>query len=227
MRTEPEEPQHELVHLAPVQSDIRLLDFSPLYARKESLNVQSEIDEFGHVDEGEEDCADPLFRLAVPTIDPSSGRSAYRMVPAMLRPRLRPGDWKGVDTRIVDAPTILPRRRIWRDDVVTSLPFREVIRKMAIRANGVMMDDQRVIVVCVSRSESRRSTQIIGATLTGTRFMSSVRLILADGRAEERRLDKYKARDDRVVYGREQIAGGMRFDTYELSRSDLARTGRM
>jgi hypothetical protein len=29
-----------------------------------------------------------------------------------------------------------------------------VIRKMAIRANGVMMDDQRVIVVCVSASHS-------------------------------------------------------------------------
>jgi hypothetical protein len=43
-------------------------------------------------------------------------------------------------------------------------------------------------------------------------------------------LDKYKARDDRVVYGRQQKAGRVILDTYKLSRSGLApgpRTGGM
>jgi hypothetical protein len=55
-------------------------------------------------------------------------------------------------------------------------------------------------------------------------------LMSLDGRAEERRLDKYKARDDRVVYGRQQKAGRVILDTYKLSRSGLApgpRTGGM
>jgi hypothetical protein len=154
--TEPEEPQHELVHLAPVLSDIRLLDFSPLYARKEGLKFESEVDGFGdghadgHDHDHDDDDADSISGHIEPTIDPLSGQQrGYRRVPPMFRP----GQWKGVRTRIVDAPTILPKRRIWRDDVVTSLPFREVIRRMAIRANGVMIDDQRVIVVCVSGSE--------------------------------------------------------------------------
>lgn len=178
MFTEPEEPQHELVHLAPVRSDIRLLDFSPLYARKEGLKSQSEADGSGDGDGGgggddDDDDADSIFGHIEPFIDPSSGeRRGYRRVPPMFRP----GQWKGVSTRIVDAPTILPKRRIWRDDVVTSLPFREVTRRMAIRANGVMIDDQRVIVVCVSRSDSafRKPSQCIGAagnTVVGMRSL--------------------------------------------------------
>jgi hypothetical protein len=55
------------------------------------------------------------------------------------------------EVRVVTAPTVLERRRLWREDVVSGLPFREVWRRKEMRANGVMIDDQRVIVVCVSR----------------------------------------------------------------------------
>jgi hypothetical protein len=55
-----------------------------------------------------------------------------------------------VTVKVVDEPTILPKRKIWKEDVVTRLPFCEVIRHVEIPANGVMMDDQRVIIVCVS-----------------------------------------------------------------------------
>lgn len=54
------------------------------------------------------------------------------------------------EVRVVTAPTVLEKRRVWRDDVITGLPFVEVWRRKEMRANGVMMDDQRVIVVCVS-----------------------------------------------------------------------------
>lgn len=54
------------------------------------------------------------------------------------------------EVRLVSAPTVLEKRRVWREDVVSGLPFREVWRRLERRANGVMMDDQRVIVVKVS-----------------------------------------------------------------------------
>lgn len=54
------------------------------------------------------------------------------------------------EIRLVTAPTVLERRRVWKEDVISGLPFREVWRRKEMRANGVMMDDQRVIVVSVS-----------------------------------------------------------------------------
>lgn len=57
---------------------------------------------------------------------------------------------KEYEVRVVTAPTVLEARKVWKDDVVSGLPFREVWRRKEMRANGVMMDDQRVIVVCVS-----------------------------------------------------------------------------
>ena len=51
-----------------------------------------------------------------------------------------------------NGPTVLPKRRIWKDDVTSGLPFREVTRTKGVRANGVMIDDQRVITVAVSRA---------------------------------------------------------------------------
>lgn len=62
------------------------------------------------------------------------------------------GDQGEYEVRVVTAPTVLERRKVWRDDVITGLPFVEIWRRKEMRANGVMMDDQRVIVVCVSPS---------------------------------------------------------------------------
>lgn len=57
------------------------------------------------------------------------------------------GEWSvSVETE----PTVLPKGKMWKDDVRSELPFREVVRRKAIRANGIMIDDQRVIVICVS-----------------------------------------------------------------------------
>lgn len=56
-------------------------------------------------------------------------------------------DW---EVRLVTAPTVLERRKVWKEDVVSGLQFKEIWRRKEVRANGVMMDDQRIIVVCVS-----------------------------------------------------------------------------
>ena len=47
-------------------------------------------------------------------------------------------------------PTILPAESIWTDDVRSELPFCDIVRRKGIHATGVMMDDQRVMVICVS-----------------------------------------------------------------------------
>ena len=54
------------------------------------------------------------------------------------------------EVRLVLAPTVLEKRHVWKDDVVSGLPFREVWRRLDQMANSVMIDDDRVIVVRVS-----------------------------------------------------------------------------
>ena len=55
-----------------------------------------------------------------------------------------------VEIKVHMEETRLDKRRIWKDDVVTRLPYREVKRKCGIMANGIMIDEERVIVVKVS-----------------------------------------------------------------------------
>lgn len=47
----------------------------------------------------------------------------------------------------------MPHGRIWRDDVVSSLPYVVVVREEGVLANGVMIDDQRIMLVAVSRCD--------------------------------------------------------------------------
>ena len=57
-----------------------------------------------------------------------------------------------VEVTIRHAPSVLMKRRIWQQEVITKLPFQEIVRRDGVVANGVLIDDQRVIVVCVSSS---------------------------------------------------------------------------
>lgn len=50
-------------------------------------------------------------------------------------------------------PSVMPHGRIWRDDVVSSLPYVVVVREEGVLANGVMIDDQRIMLVAVSRCD--------------------------------------------------------------------------
>ena len=54
-----------------------------------------------------------------------------------------------VRTRAFMEPSCLEAGRVWKYNVWSALPYREVVRELGIRANGVMMDDQRVIVTSV------------------------------------------------------------------------------
>lgn len=56
--------------------------------------------------------------------------------------------------KVISKPTTISKEKYWKDDVSSALPFRRVERSVAIKANGVMIDDQHVIVVCVSGSVS-------------------------------------------------------------------------
>jgi hypothetical protein len=69
-----------------------------------------------------------------------------------------------VTVRIVDEATVMPMRRVWQEDVVSRLPYREVQRPCGERVNGVMVDDQRVILVAVSLPECNADGQTVRET---------------------------------------------------------------
>jgi hypothetical protein len=72
------------------------------------------------------------------------------------------------EVRLVMAPTVLEKRRIWKEDVVSSLPFREVWRRLEQRANGVMIDDERVMVIRVSHCRNVLMSDRNAASRRGT-----------------------------------------------------------
>ncbi|WWC70361.1 uncharacterized protein I206_104311 [Kwoniella pini CBS 10737] len=49
--------------------------------------------------------------------------------------------------KIRSNPSIIPKRNIWKEDISTNLPFKEVRKDYGALANGVMCDDQRIIVI--------------------------------------------------------------------------------
>ncbi|WWC94014.1 hypothetical protein V866_000852 [Kwoniella sp. B9012] len=56
--------------------------------------------------------------------------------------------------KIRDAPSMLPKGNIWKNDGKSALPFREIRRDHGGLANGVMCDDQRIIVI---HTQARRN----------------------------------------------------------------------
>jgi len=75
----------------------------------------------------------------------------YDFSPWNLRKPLSPeSDDTDVEVTLKTAPTVLPKGRMWQEDVTTSLPYTEIFRKVGTRANGIMIDDQRIISVWVS-----------------------------------------------------------------------------
>ncbi|OCF36703.1 hypothetical protein I316_01299 [Kwoniella heveanensis BCC8398] len=53
---------------------------------------------------------------------------------------------------LIEGPTVIDKRHIWKEDVKSSLPFLEIRRDYGGLANGVMCDDQRIIVVHTRRN---------------------------------------------------------------------------
>lgn len=53
-------------------------------------------------------------------------------------------------SHLVLEPSVIPRGEVWTEDVVTWLPYRSVTSEDTVLANGIMIDDQRVMVVDVS-----------------------------------------------------------------------------
>ncbi|WVW83722.1 hypothetical protein I302_105743 [Kwoniella bestiolae CBS 10118] len=60
-------------------------------------------------------------------------------------------DWS---VKIRDGESIMPRENVWKNDVHSRLTFREIRREYGGWGNGVMCDDQRVIVV---HTQARRN----------------------------------------------------------------------
>lgn len=48
------------------------------------------------------------------------------------------------------APTVLSKGKVWKEDVMSELAFQEVFAKWGVRGNGIMVDEERLIVVAVS-----------------------------------------------------------------------------
>lgn len=85
-------------------------------------------------------------------------------VPASELPEDSPPVLHGVFTE----PSVMPHGKIWREDVVSGLPYTVTVREEGITGNGVMMDDQRVMVVSVSPAPSSQDVPT-DASVTGPR----------------------------------------------------------
>jgi hypothetical protein len=48
------------------------------------------------------------------------------------------------------SPTVLSKGRVWKEDVVSELAYQEVFAHWGVRGNGIMVDEERLIVVAVS-----------------------------------------------------------------------------
>jgi hypothetical protein len=66
------------------------------------------------------------------------------------RPLAAEADDDRVQVTLHRAPTVLSKRRIWKEDVATRLAYQEVVAKWKVRANGIMIDEERLIVIAVS-----------------------------------------------------------------------------
>jgi hypothetical protein len=87
----------------------------------------------------------------IPAVPRKSDFKLYDFSPWNLRKPLSPeSDDADVEVTLRTAPTVLPRGRMWQEDVTTCLPYTEIFRKVGARTNGIMIDDQRIISVWVS-----------------------------------------------------------------------------
>ena len=112
----------------PDESDIRILDFSPMHVRKRLSNRADEDQPIRNV----------LQRYRFGDLD-----QVVRSEPNL-----------STITRVAD--TELLGSPIWKESVRSRLPYVEIRRKKAIPANDIMMDDQRIILTRVSSMFSRR-----------------------------------------------------------------------
>lgn len=107
-------------------------------------DVNGEHEELDLDDDGDDDEDDtfrPLRLCHIRVLDFSPIR--------LKRPLSRDPRMALVTTR--QLPTVLSKRRVWQEDVVTTLPYTEVVQVEPIVANGVMIDDQRIIAIKVSQ----------------------------------------------------------------------------
>lgn len=173
-----DDEQHELVHSPPFKCDFKLLDFSPYSIRKPLGNVvedtgpsektvyagPSKVPNAGASTSETEDSVTSIVDEESELGESYLNRALRAMKQATgiisSSSSTQPGDIGGptedvgmaddCEVTVRHAPTVLPKRRIWKEDVTTQLLYQEIVRKVGVRANGVMMDDQRIIVVCVS-----------------------------------------------------------------------------
>lgn len=109
--------------------DLLLLDFSPFSARRQT---SSTIEKPSHLDD---------IEVEVDAV--SDGHWSDFKSDAGIQ-------HEPLEVDIVDEMSCIERAGCWEDDVWTGLPYVRIRREMGVVANGVMMDDQRVMMVLVS-----------------------------------------------------------------------------
>ncbi|WVQ82207.1 hypothetical protein IAT38_004335 [Cryptococcus sp. DSM 104549] len=163
----------------PSRHDLLLHDFSPYAVRKERARQQAEAgtespDERQGEESGEKDdfimfdgggdapeagpsrssSTSSLSSLPSSLDSTTAPTTSAATAPSPTSPNtlnLTPEDLAaGSKSWLVDEPSVLPRGKFWKEDVKSGLPYRKVWRKYGGWANGVMVDDQRVIVICTS-----------------------------------------------------------------------------
>ncbi|TYJ57026.1 hypothetical protein B9479_002305 [Cryptococcus floricola] len=124
----------------PQPSHIMLLDFSP-------YNVQKELSQ----------------TVPYPDSDDVEPPRRRQWAGETFVPPYKQGEgWK---SRVVTEPTVLRKKNVWEGDVVSGLPYREVWREYGGLANGVMIDDQRVIVI-KTKAQRNGDWSTIGQEMT-------------------------------------------------------------
>ncbi|WWC89487.1 uncharacterized protein L201_004411 [Kwoniella dendrophila CBS 6074] len=139
----------------PKKSDLMIFDFSPINVRKllqkEQIQQQLEVerlllsnpneeDSSLHEDqeEEEENYHDIISKRLDLEFDTNVNNISFDEYLSK----------KSIITLVSkDHKTILPKRNIWKNDLITNLPFIQIRKEYGELANGVMCDDQRIIVV--------------------------------------------------------------------------------
>lgn len=148
------------VDIEPTRSDIRIYDFSPYHVRKELAHHPMKSTPIRRLGQNmrmlKQAMQQPELYTQGGEIDIRGIR--YRLLPdpKSLVGKDKPHLYAPTDDRtlvlkrVVTEKTRLPKKRIWAEEVETYLPYVEITRREQVRANGVIIDDQRIIAIAVS-----------------------------------------------------------------------------
>ena len=119
--------------------DLLMLDFSPMSIRRRSRPTPAK----SSITTGQ---------VSSPQDDPGDETEVEEEVDE--KDVVEDGQWSDfshepLEVDVVDEKSCIERDECWESDVWTGLPYVRIRKEMGVMSNGVMMDDQRVMMVLV------------------------------------------------------------------------------